>query len=185
MVSEPNIIVYSCNEKGKCENFVIENKLAISVEDGNWLGSGMYFWDNLSNAKFWYNEKKKRNNTKEYDIICATADLSNMLDLTDLDVCGILQSAWECYCKITHKGENAPLGKKLNVLFNHVPEIYQNFNIIKIFGKYRHTPPNNLYVYNNKSSKPEPTLSVKCIYCVRNDKCLHNSFYIQEGEYDS
>ena len=42
------------NNINEVENFLKTNELIIS-KDTNWLGSGMYFWDNLSNAKYWKN----------------------------------------------------------------------------------------------------------------------------------
>lgn len=56
-----NIKVYHCNDKQRCEKFLKEdNYLIWSEEDGIWLGSGMYFWDNLSNAKYWKGEKNEK-----------------------------------------------------------------------------------------------------------------------------
>ena len=54
----PNIIAYHTNYDFKCNHF-IKTKTPIISEDTYWLGDGMYFWDNLSNAKFWVNKKKK------------------------------------------------------------------------------------------------------------------------------
>ena len=43
---KPNIDVYHTNDRLKVKNFLKTNELIIS-KDTNWLGKGMYFWDNL------------------------------------------------------------------------------------------------------------------------------------------
>ena len=63
-----NVDVYHANDRLKVENFLKTNELIIS-KDTNWLGSGMYFWDNLSNAKYWKNEKLRKNETIDIKII--------------------------------------------------------------------------------------------------------------------
>ena len=65
---KPNVNVYHTNDRLKIENFLETSELIIS-KDTNWLGSGMYFWDNLSNAKYWKNEKlRKRENNKRNNL---------------------------------------------------------------------------------------------------------------------
>ena len=51
----PMIKVYHCNSEEKCNDFIIRKKLLESNHpyDSFWLGKGMYFWDNLGNAKYW------------------------------------------------------------------------------------------------------------------------------------
>lgn len=59
-IVRPNSILYHCNDKTRCQKFLDNKKFMIeSKEDGIWLGNGMYFWDNLSNAKFWYRKNNK------------------------------------------------------------------------------------------------------------------------------
>ena len=48
------IYLYHCNTKNKCKNFL--NNVLKLIEsnhkyDDYWLGRGMYYWDNLGNAK--------------------------------------------------------------------------------------------------------------------------------------
>ena len=60
---KPNVNVYHANDRLKVENFLETNELIIS-KDTNWLGKGMYFWDNLSNARYWKNEKLRKKGYK-------------------------------------------------------------------------------------------------------------------------
>ena len=44
----PNSILYHCNDSTRCQKFLQDHTYVIeSQEDGIWLGSGMYFWDNI------------------------------------------------------------------------------------------------------------------------------------------
>jgi hypothetical protein len=67
----PIIKVYHCNLSEKCNEFISENKLLESNHpyDSLWLGKGMYFWDNFGNAKYWKNEKLKKDKTKNFKIV--------------------------------------------------------------------------------------------------------------------
>lgn len=54
------LILYHCNKQEECLKFLNKQDYLISSqEDGIWLGKGMYFWDNISNARFWKREKLK------------------------------------------------------------------------------------------------------------------------------
>ena len=55
---------YHANESERCRPF-LQNKINLIVSiDREYLGNGMYFWDNKSNAKYWYFEKKERAKAK-------------------------------------------------------------------------------------------------------------------------
>ena len=66
----PIIKVYHCNSEEKCNDFIIRKKLLESNHpyDSFWLGKGMYFWDNLGNAKYWRKEKLKKNKSQNLNI---------------------------------------------------------------------------------------------------------------------
>lgn len=180
---EPNIIVYHCNDKDRCDKFLKKDNYMIkSEEDGIWLGDGMYFWDNLSNANYWFREKKRKDKeNKEFKIIKGNANISKILDLTDFDICNTFEEIWRDYCKVLGEDKNAPLGKKINFLFNNVDIINNQYDIIKIHGKYNSTPENNLYKYNIHTRNTQPTLSIKTIYSVRKRNCLFNfEYYIDK-----
>ena len=57
----PVNILYHCNDLERCKKFVSDKNYMInSEEDGNWLGRGMYFWDNPSNYKYWLKVKQRK-----------------------------------------------------------------------------------------------------------------------------
>ena len=182
------LILYHCNEQNKCLKFLNEKDYLISSnEDGIWLGSGMYFWDNVSNAKFWKQEKIKKGNTSNLCILCVKVSGDNILDLTDLDICNKIADIW---IKLIKKGKikseknNMPLGEKLNILYKIIPDFISIYPVIKVFGKYNKTPKNNLFCYNINTNEAEPTLASKCIYNIKVSKCiLEKEQFFYKGEY--
>ncbi len=179
-----NIKVYHCNDKQRCEKFLKEdNYLIWSEEDGIWLGSGMYFWDNLANAQYWKGQKKRKtNNRKPLVIVSANIYIDNLLDLSDINTCDKIQQLWEMYCRITNKSsKNINLGEKLNILFkSEILEKYLANSVIRVIGKYNYTPSNSLFDSNLKSNKTEPTLAAKYIYNVKNANCIFNKKLVEE-----
>lgn len=173
MSFEPNIIAYHCNDKKRCKVFIDDHsKLVWSEEEGIWLGSGMYFWDNMSNAKYWLKQKKKKNAKEEHTIIEGSLVISKMLDLTDKEICDEIQELWRAYSKDMGIDEKQPLGKKLNMLFESSPMMREYFNVIKVNGKYIKEKPSELFYFKSKGEKIEPTLGTKTIYSAKNSECL-------------
>lgn len=67
--------------------------------------------------------------------------------------------------------QELPLGNKLNMLFS-IDSFSQKYDIIKVFGKYNNTPAYGIFSYDYKANKAEPTIGVKCIYNIKNSKCI-------------
>ena len=102
-IVRPNSILYHCNDKTRCQKFLDNKKFMIeSKEDGIWLGNGMYFWDNLSNAKFWYRKKQQKHD--ELLIVQSNVYTDFLLDLTDLDVCNKMEQLWNKVYKENDEG---------------------------------------------------------------------------------
>ena len=114
----PNIDVYHTNDEFKIEKFLKTNELIIS-KDTNWLGNGMYFWDNLSNAKYWKNEKLRKKETTNIKIIKGKIFLEKLLDLTDEETARYIDDIWSFISKFSKiqkmKIEKAELGRKLKI----------------------------------------------------------------------
>ncbi|MCI8629250.1 MAG: hypothetical protein HFE57_07070 [Firmicutes bacterium] len=180
-----NIKVYHCNDKQRCEKFLKEdNYLIWSEEDGIWLGSGMYFWDNLANAQYWKGQKKRKtNNRKPLSIVSAHIYIDNLLDLSDINTCNVVDDIWEAYCKTSKKpSQGVKLGEKLNILFKDedFKKYFSKYTVIRIIGKYNYTPETSLFYYDIKSNRIEPILSAKYIYNVKNSNCIFNKELIRE-----
>ena len=169
-IMRPNSILYHCNDKTRCQKFLDNKKFMIeSKEDGIWLGNGMYFWDNLSNAKFWYRKKQQKHD--ELLIVQSNVYTDFLLDLTDLDVCNKMEQLWNKVYKeneIKIPKDKITLGVKLNYLYDYYDMFKDVYQVIKVIGKYKKTPQNSFYKYDLDSRRAEPTTAIKCIYNVKN-----------------
>lgn len=68
----PNSIFYHCNDSTRCQKFLQDHTYVIeSQEDGIWLGSGMYFWDNATNANYWLKQKSRKQPEEKFEIVIA------------------------------------------------------------------------------------------------------------------
>ena len=169
-IVRPNSILYHCNDKTRCQKFLDNKKFMIeSKEDGIWLGNGMYFWDNLSNAKFWYRKKQQKHD--ELLIVQSNVYTDFLLDLTDFDVCNKMEQLWNKVYKeneIKIPKDKITLGVKLNYLYDYYDMFKDVYQVIKVIGKYKKTPQNSFYKYDLDSRRAEPTTAIKCIYNVKN-----------------
>ncbi|WP_335932325.1 hypothetical protein [Fusobacterium polymorphum] len=181
-----NVEVYHTNDRLKIENFLETSELIIS-KDTNWLGSGMYFWDNLSNAKYWKNEKLRKRETTDIKIIKGTIFLEKMLDLTDEETVRYIDDIWSYISKFSEikkiKIEKAELGRKLDVIFDFYKNISDeetknfDYNVIKCLGSYRKNLMGSLDLF----SESNLTLSNKIIYSVKENICIGKFEIIDEG----
>ena len=172
MSMEPNIIGYHTNDAKRCQEF-LDNGRAIISEDKWYLGCGMYFWDNLANARYWLSEKMRKNKDPlivEWIIVRANVTLTDMLDLTDDEVLLMVNKLWEMYCaKNRHACNSDPLGKKIDMLFDYFEtSVLSVYKIIKAYDKKaKSLEETNEFlkdtrVYNDR----------KCFYCVRDDSVI-------------
>ena len=135
----PSSFVYHSNDIKKCIDFLQDiNQLIMAEGRKPWLGEGMYFWDNQSNAKFWLERKKKE--SKSDANVCVIKGMiytDNDLDLTDSEVADYVYNLWKKYLETIGKmnNETNTLGSILDILFEYF-DLYNYYNIIKVHGKY-------------------------------------------------
>lgn len=183
VMCKPNIDVYHTNDRLKIKNFLETNELIIS-KDINWLGKGMYFWDNLSNAKYWKNEKLRKKETTDIKIIKGKIFLEKMLDLTDEETVRYINDIWNFISKFSEiqkiKIEKAELGRKLDVIFDfykaHLSKEF-DYNVIKCLGSYKRNLMGNLDLF----SESNLTLSNKIIYSIKKSICIGKFEIVDEG----
>lgn len=165
-----NIIGYHVNDKDRCERFIRDDQYIIFSNDTFWLGYGMYFWDNQTNAKYWVTQKKrKEKNIKYIGKVKANIFTDKLLDLTDEDILNTLDRLWEQYCNKEKSNKNQPLGFKLDKIFDFYQFIDENFKVIRVFGKYENSEEMDFLVYHTKKDKINNmvTNKIKTVYCVR------------------
>lgn len=177
---ESKAILYHSNKEEECNKFISEEEYLVLSEnsrDDIWLGKGMYFWDNRGNAEWWNKKQSKRNPSMIYTIVAANAKLDEMLDLTDFDIYMKLEELWQGICKKIKQNPNVPLGNKLNFFFDSqgFGSIYA---IIKVYGKYNATPNDGLFKFEYSTMNSEPTIAVKCIYSVRDERCITEKEFV-------
>jgi len=91
----PNLILgfHGCDEAVRDQLLVQPNKYKISKETFDWLGHGIYFWENnYARALEWAIDKKKRNPSIKPSVVGAIILLGNCCDLTDKVYIDIVKS---------------------------------------------------------------------------------------------
>lgn len=171
---EPRIYGYHCNEKSNIISFKDgDYSKAKDVTDIEWLGHGIYFWDNQSNAIYWKKKKKndRKNKDKEFDIMQVMLSLERLLDLTDLDDIDFCLEVLKDLEKKGVKVRNPKYpGKTLNYLF-HETQIFEEYHILKSCGIYKkHLKPQ---FFKPIKGSPHLTTRVKMMYCVKNEECIY------------
>ena len=94
-----------------------EESLLASTNDYDWLGNGIYFWENNeARALQWAQELSKRKNTsiKNPAVIGAVIDLGYCLDLTDSTYLGELRRAYNALVDL-YKELGKPLPQNTDI----------------------------------------------------------------------
>jgi hypothetical protein len=85
-----------------------------SHEDFDWLGHGMYFWENNpKRALFWAQEKKKAGKLNKPAVIGAVIDLGYCFDLLDSTNISILKKSYNLFKTESEKLHN-PIPKNID-----------------------------------------------------------------------
>lgn len=89
------------------------DEMLLSEKTYDWLGKGVYFWENdPKRAQEWADEKKARGDYDEPFVIGALIDLGNCLDLTLRDNHEFLKVAYQGYYEDAKKGGKEILQNK-------------------------------------------------------------------------
>lgn len=85
--------------------------LSWSTNDYDWLGSGVYFWEqNHSRAWEWASESARRGRIENPAVIGAVIDLGHCLNLTDSKYIELLENEYELLCvDLESQGQSTPL----------------------------------------------------------------------------
>lgn len=165
---------YHCNSSKKIISLVECTELVISSHknDDFWAGAGMYFWDNMSNARYWYNQKKIHGedpaNIKIAKIYLTYDEETKLLDLTDLETIELVENLAQIMK--SKDGKERRIGKIIDEFCKK-----SNCKVVKEAGNY----------YSPKKSLPKIlegtriTPFIKIIYCLKEG----NSDIITKTEY--
>lgn len=102
----------------KCnQHYLISlNKIKVSDKPYDWLGHGIYFWENnYDRALQWAKDKEKRNQISKAAVIGAVLSLDYCLDLTDANFIDLLPAYYLLMCN-DYKQINKELPKNKDIL---------------------------------------------------------------------
>ena len=153
---------YHVNSISKTDIFINSDSL-IESYDTDWLGNGMYFWDNMSNARYWANEKKRKDGVNCLRLVKGIIILDSILDLTDNDIVTMVDEIWATYVKKRSLCPNKPSGSKLNWIFSFFDGFSDKYKVIKAHGSYKNAKLAHFFV--EKTCYLDSR--IKTIYCVR------------------
>jgi len=134
----------------------------------------MYFWDNLSNAKYWANKKKEESGSKTVYICKANIFIQEpILDLTDKETVKVVRDLWYSFCDKTDEKERyQPIGVILNTLFKVFPDKIGKFEISKAHGdystRYKMKFLQRLGNYSYIDDRPKTIYAVRAISRIKN-----------------
>lgn len=123
---------HGCDEKVRDD--VVSKKgvvLKPSENDYDWLGSGMYFWENNYERALKYTKDLKNNpikvqsSIKKPSVIGAVIDLGHCLDLLDSEYLDLLKTGYNLLTTFNKQHgleipRNKPLEKQGDLLFRHL-----------------------------------------------------------------
>jgi len=164
----PDIIGYHANEKIKCDEFIASlGKNLVISQDKQYLGDGMYFWDNSANAMYWKKQKeRKRCFDSNVSILSCGIELENMLDLTDEEIIDFLEQQWnklESHCP-SEKIHN--MGWRMNFLFANSP-LMRKIHVVKAHVTYQTESARAGFWQDSYFS-----FSTRTIYCVKDSRAI-------------
>ena len=173
--------VYHVDSETRINRYIQGTEFLDSTEAGDWLGAGMYFWDNIANSKYWWNIKTRNNPTVNYQVVKVQQTFSDeeLLDLTDRDILARTIQFADLLAK-KGKGHRNDVTKHMGALLNALyevtsesPELFGfSFSVIKGTGLYRKSDlRGNDYglIDTTLSTSPHLTHFMKTIYLFKND----------------
>lgn len=107
------ILAFHGCDKSVCERILSDphNSLRVSTNKYDWLGNGVYFWENNYDRALKYaqqlknNPPKSKNPIKEPSVIGAILNLGHCLDLVDSQSLEILKAGYQILKATTKKSE--------------------------------------------------------------------------------
>lgn len=131
---------YHCNDSDKIDSYLDKEDLSILESVGpqnhDFLGNGVYFWDNEGNAEFWDRDRKRKDTPKDTPISLSKIEATGsfltkeMVDLTDENLRLKYEKAIEKIKEIKKKRYESRHG----VLIDYLCDIL-NYKVVKVISK--------------------------------------------------
>lgn len=189
MLSRSLVLGYHACDAEIAQRLVCEGeKQQFSTNAYDWLGSGLYFWeDNHDRAKRWAEDESKRTNSKvKYPaVVGAVIDLGNCLNLIDAEHQALVKEAHTKFLEYCQVAE-------LEVPINKGPELrarYLDKAVINYLHSYRETyreekvlPAfDSVRAFFVEGEPLYPGAGLRCLdhvqLCIRNPECILGYFY--------
>lgn len=157
---------YHVNKEQKCKDFLNKETALIISVDQEYLGRGMYFWDNKANAKYWFKQQRRKHPCDSLMAVSCNLSLEKLLDLTDGDIRRVVDKAWHT---IQNRAENDGVPLKMGARLDYIRRFHpliKTLNIYKMLAQYE----NDEHKYNFGS--PYLACNVRTIYCVKDPEAI-------------
>lgn len=191
----PNLILgfHGC-DKTVCDKILNRNYLLTASEnDYDWLGNGIYFWENNPSRALEYAlELKKRGKIKNEAVIGAVIDLGYCLNLLESRYLHVVKYGYEILCKkLEISGRSIPEnkfgGSKIDLLLRYLDcaviemvHQYNKENKEKDYDSVRGVFIEGNELYPNSGFKEKNHIKI----CIRNPNCIKGYFRVLETNND-
>lgn len=191
--NRPNLTIgfHGCDQSVVDKVIAGEETLLASKNDYDWLGNGIYFWENNEErALEWAVEMSKRKNStiKNPAVVGAVIDLGYCFDLTDSFYLQELKKSYETALEISQMTgeplpENKPIGGSADLLLRkldcHVIEMTHKIN--KRANKCSYDSVRGVF-WEGKPLYPNAGFAEKnhIQICVCNPNCIKGYFFPRE-----
>jgi len=182
---------HGCDIKVRDNVILGLEQLKKSTNSYDWLGNGIYFWENsparaLNFAEDLKKYSKKR--TQEIDtpsVLGAVIDLKHCLDLTEFKNLQILKSGYETLSEMLKTEgfmpENKDIGKSKDLLMRHldcavIETIHENNETSNRYDSVRGMFTEGEYPYPNAGFREKNHIQI----CIRNPNCIKGYFLPRE-----
>jgi len=113
----PNFIIgfHGCEESTRDKLLFNPNDLVYSKKPYDWLGNGMYFWENnYTRALLWAEEKKQNGKIKKPSVLGAVIHLGYCCDFLDSKYIGLIKQYYTSFKELSDiSGEDLPENKDI------------------------------------------------------------------------
>lgn len=116
----PNLILgfHGCDQETADKLINFPTRVQKSEKPHDWLGHGMYFWENnLLRAQQWAKEKEKRGEIKKAAVVGAVLTLDHCFDLLDSASISVLNDYYDLL-KMEVKSTGNPLPENMDATFD-------------------------------------------------------------------
>ncbi len=106
---------HGCEESTRDKLLLNPNDLVYSKKPYDWLGHGMYFWENnYTRALLWAEEKKKNGRIKKPSVLGAVIHLGYCCDFLDSKYIGLIKQYYASFKELSDiSGEDLPENKDI------------------------------------------------------------------------